>query len=434
LPAAEASKVEVEGFIGAFAGLASFTVNGQAVDGRGAAIEGGKVADLGNGVKVEIEGRIISGVVVAAKIEIEAGVTSTIDGLVQSISAGAGSFVVSGQAIVVNATTQYEDRSAAAVPGFNLATLRAGDRVSVKASAGATGLVALRVERLDLAAPPESAPEAKAEGVIANYLSVASFDVGGRAVNAGSASFVNGTAANLANGRRVEVEGVLSGAILLASRVVFEEDGTRPPSSVKVEGTITNFVSRASFRVAGQLVDASSAAFDGGGAADLANGRSVEVEGLFNGTKIVASSVALKPLSAETTLEVEGAISGFVSSASFKVAAQAVDASRAAFQNGAAADLADGRKVKAKGTLVSGVLKAAEVTFEDSPSGAEASAKGKITNYVSIANFKVASRIVDASAAQFDHGTAANLGNGVDVEVEGTLVGSILKAKKVSFD
>jgi hypothetical protein len=434
LPAAESTKVELEGLVANHAGLASFTVNGQAVDARNAVFSGGTAADLVNGAKVQVGGRIVDGIVIATRIEFEAGVTATFDGTAQMIDAGAGTLVVAGQTFVVNATTQFEDKSAAALTSFALASLHVGDRVNIKAARTASSYLALRIERLDLAAPPEAAPTAKTEGTIANFVSIASFDVGARRVNASSARIVNGTAADLANGRRVEVEGVLSGATLMASRVGFAIETTLPPATVSIEGTIADFVSRASFSVAGQRVDASGASFENGSAADLANGRVVEVKGLASGATVVASNVSFRAAPAEATLEIEGRITDYVSNASFRVGGQSVDASRAQFKNGSISDLANGRRVHVKGALAGAVLKATMVEFEDAATLEGASAKGKVTDFVSIANFKVAGRSIDASAARFEGGTAADLRNGKEVEVDGTLVGAILKAARVAFD
>jgi hypothetical protein len=75
----------------------------------------------------------------------------------------------------------------------------------------------------------------------------------------------------------------------------------------------------------------------------------------------------------------------------------------------------------------------AEGGIKDAPELTEASVKGAITNYVSVANFMVAGRKVDASAAPFENGSAANLANGRQVEIEGRLNGAVLVAKKVSF-
>ena len=62
-----------------------------------------------------------------------------------------------------------------------------------------------------------------------------------------SASFACGVSATLANGRRVSARGTLSSGVLLASLVTFEDVTTTPPpsSTLKVEGTISGFVSLA---------------------------------------------------------------------------------------------------------------------------------------------------------------------------------------------
>ena len=431
VPGSENSKVEIEGVVTDFASMASFRVNGQSIDGRGATLTGGTTATLGNGAKVEVEGQLAQGVVVASKIQIEQEAEITLDAKVETVDASG--LTLSGQRFNVTATTQYEDRSAVAMRDFSLAAIHVGDRLSVRAARSAAGLVATRIVRLDASAPPDSGSATKAEGVITDFVSVASFRVAGRKVNASSAKFEGGIAGDLRDGRRVDVAGVLSGDVLLATAVAFTVDDATPPASGGVEGTITDFISQARFKVDGQLVDAMQALFANGGAADLANGRRVGVVGTMTGGVLVAAKVEFKSAPPATQLEVEGAITDYISVASFKVAGQPVDASAAAISSGTAADLANGRKIGAVGTLSGGVLRAARVEIKDAPELTEASVKGAITNFVSVANFTVAARNVDASAATFEHGSAANLANGRQVEIEGKLKGSVLVAKQVSF-
>jgi hypothetical protein len=231
------------------------------------------------------------------------------------------------------------------------------------------------------------------------------------------------------------VEGVLSGTVLLATKVTFKsDDDSKPAGSIEVEGTISAYVSLSSFTVAGQKVDASGAAFSGGTAASLANGVRVHVKGNLNGGVLVAGSVAIESSTTTTTVEVEGLISGFVSIANFTVSGQKIDASNATIKNGTAADLANGRKCKVKGTVAAGVLRATSLELEDAPEIEGAKVEGTITGFVSVSNFKVAGRTVDASSASFSHGTAADLANGKQVKIEGKLVGTVLEASKVEFD
>jgi len=431
VPGGESSHVELEGIITDFAGIASFRVNGQAVNGSGAAVTGATDIALGDGVKVEVEGRLTSGVVVASTIDIEESVTFTLDGGADAVSMSAQTVTIAGQTLSVTSATQFEDKSVAAVRDFSLSSIQVGDHLRAKAAKKKSALVATRIERLDKGAPPPTDPTAKAEGLVSEFVSVADFKVGGRKVNASSAKFEGGKASDLANGKRVAAEGTLSGDVLMASKVEFKTDDASP--DVAVEGAITDYVSVASFKVAGQAVDASGATYEGGTSADLANGRQVEVSGPLNASGVlVAHKVAIK--ASTPTLEVEGKISSFVSVASFTVAGQAVDASGATFKNGKASDLADGRDVTVRGPLVAGVVKATEVEFHDSGESDGAEAEGKITGFVSPSNFVVAGRTIDASAATFSHGTVADLANGRKVEIHGKLVGAVLKASTVAFD
>ena len=432
IPGPENSKVEVEGVITNFAGIASFRVNGQLVDGRNAAVTGGSMAMIVDGAKVEVEGTIVQGVVVATKIEIEQGAEIALDATVEAVDPTG--ITLGGQRFLVTATTQFEDQSAAAMRDFGLAAVRVGDRLQVNAVYGAAGPTATRVVRVDLQVAGGSDATSEVEGTITEFVSIASFKVAGQSVNANSAKIEGGVGGDLAVGRRVAVEGLLAGNVLLATRVVLEPADTPPSTSVAIEGLITGFVSQANFKVSGQSVDATQASFAGGVAADLANGRSVTVQGAVAGGVLAATKVTFKSASSGSTLEVEGSITSFSSIANFKVAGQVVDASSARISNGTAADLANGRKVGVVGPVANGVLKATTVEIKDAPELTEAGVRGTITSFVSVANFVVAARRIDASKATFEHGTAANLANGVQVEVEGILVGSVLVADKVAFE
>ncbi len=432
VPGTENSKVEIEGVITDFVNLGSFRVNGQSVDGRVATLTGGTTAALANGAKVEIEGQLTQGIVVAAKIEIEHAAEIVLDAKVEVVEAAA--IVLGGQRFSVPANAQFEDRSALALRDFSLPSIRVGDRLLVYATRNAAGIVATRIVRLDASAPEDTAPATKVEGTVTDFVSVASFKVGGIKVNAGSARFEDGVAADLRDGRRVEVEGVQAGDIVLAIVVEFEDGDAIPPSSSTVQGAITEYVSQARFKVAGQQVDAMQALFEGGVASDLANGRQVSVAGAMTGGVLVASKLVFTSPPSAPKLEVEGSITDFLSVANFKVAGQSVDASAATIANGTSANLVYGRKVGVVGTLVGGVLRATKIEIKDAPEQTEVSVKGVITSFVSISDFTVASRRIDASTATFEHGSAANLANGRHVEVEGRLDGEILVAKKVSFD
>jgi len=429
-----AQRVELEGFVSDFAGVGSFRVNGQPVDARSATFENGSAATLANGVRVEAEGRLENGVVIATKVEFEEATTADLDGTVQAVDVPGGAFTVGGERIGVVASTQFEDRSTPPEPGFALAKLRVGDRVSVKVIGGPSGWIAQRVERRAPDAPPPGDATVAVEGAITTFVSVADFTVAGQRVNASGASFDGGRASDLAVGVRVEVKGTLAAGILVATKVdVSVPDPSPEAGNVTISGTISGFVSRSSFLVAGQAVDASSASFENGVAADLANGRSVEATGSVAGGVLRATRVKFASAQTGDALEIEGAIQVYTSVASFRVSGQVVDATSAAFSQGTASDLAVGRRVKVKGPLVAGVLKATRVEFEDAPEAEEVELKGTISAFVSTANFVVAGRTIDAGGAKFEDGQASDLANGRSVEVKGLVQGTVVKAKEVKF-
>ena len=125
-----------------------------------------------------------------------------LDGLVQSVSApgrfrlndtdvDAGS--VGGNAVVAGARVQVRGRKAAGV-------LTASEFRQIAVADRITYVI---------------------QGDIANFNTVASFRVRGELLSAATATFVGGTAADLANGRRVRIRAVAGAGILQASDVTF---------------------------------------------------------------------------------------------------------------------------------------------------------------------------------------------------------------------
>ncbi len=427
--------LELEGYVSQFASLASFRVNGQIVDATRASAEGGSLDMIVDGVKLEVAGRLVSGVLVASKIEFEEVPSLELDGLVESVSLIPGKMAVAGQVVTVGALTQFQDSSAAALRNFGLASIAVGDRLTVRAVHTTYGLLAQRVERRDRTAPPPSHAPAEVEGAITAFVSLADFDVAERKVNANSAAFSGGTAASLTVGVRVHVEGTLVDGVIIARSVEVLRADSTPPTEVDVHGTIESFVSVSSFRVAGQTIDASAARFAGGTAADLANGRFVEANGVISGGVLHATRIEFQNVVPPTpTIEAEGAISSFVSVSSFKIAGQPVDASGARFTHGSASELANGRRAHAVGPLVSGVVRATTIDVEDAPESHQIELEGRISGFVSVSQFTVAGRAVDASGAMVHDGTAAKLANGRRVQVKGTLVGGVVRASSLEFD
>ena len=306
LSVSHGDRLELEGIISNFVSVSNFQVNSQKVDASQANFKNGTSADLANGKRVEVKGRIANGVLIASKVE-------------------------------------FDD-----------------DRI---------------------------AHQSELKGLITDFVSVTSFKVRGQLVDASAASFHNGTAADLANGRKVEVYGPIVGNVLKATRVEFSESSDQDGTRISVEGLITDFVSPSSFKVNGQKVSTSaSTVFEGGTAANLANGRKVEVKGAIVGGILIATKLAFEDANDEAVgVELEGVISDFVSPTSFKMNGISITTNaQTVYENGSQAKLANGVRVEIKGKLTAGILTATRIEFEESSVHDESKVEGYITNFVSV--------------------------------------------------
>jgi hypothetical protein len=158
-----------------------------------------------------------------------------------------------------------------------------------------------------------------------------------------------------------------------------------------------------------------------------------------NGATYTAQSVdgTTRSLSEGQSVKIEGLVSQFGSLSNFKVDGTAVNASGSVtFNNGSSADVSDGRRVEAEGTVQGGVLVASKVTIKDI-TGADVKAKliGPLTaldrtaNTFSLKGLTVTyvepynqsnntGTRIDATSGL---GTDADLADNMNVEAEGTL-------------
>jgi hypothetical protein len=144
----------------------------------------------------------------------------------------------------------------------------------------------------DGAPPIEDHEEARLEGRISAFTSATSFSVNGTPVDASGATIV-GT--GLALGSRVEVDGTLSGGVLVASRVQVEDEDDDDDEEFEVRGPIAALDTLAKTFVVREVTVsyAGSVDFRDGTAADLAVGRRVEVRGTLSGdgTRLEATRI-----------------------------------------------------------------------------------------------------------------------------------------------
>jgi hypothetical protein len=138
---------EVEGTITEFSSPESFSVDGIPVDASAASFPDGTDA-LAEGARVEVEGAIVQGVLVATKVELEGDDDHDgdsdddsgfeVEGAVESVDTGAGSFVVRGVTIRHGDATRFT--------GGTAEDLAAGARVEVHAELAADGVALLATE------------------------------------------------------------------------------------------------------------------------------------------------------------------------------------------------------------------------------------------------------------------------------------------------
>lgn len=150
--AQEQDEEEVEGYVTGLAGN-NFAINGQAVTVNAQTqYENGMAAALVNNARVEVEGTIVNGVLVANKVKFRLSADIQIEAQVSQIDPAAGTITILGNpGIVVKVvanTTELRDESNAPIRSFNLKSIAVGDRVAVWGIKGsANSIVATRLER-----------------------------------------------------------------------------------------------------------------------------------------------------------------------------------------------------------------------------------------------------------------------------------------------
>lgn len=350
---------------GPISGFGSIIVGGVRFDDSSAAIEDGEGTrktrdDLRLGMTVDIDSGAISSDgsgsrATATRIRVD----SELVGLVGVVSPAASAFTMLGQVVQVDAATVFDERLTGGLAGLvtgqpvevyavfdaqnnryratrvEPSTLLAGLRLRGPVSQLDTAAQTLRVGgqdysyagagsvpaglavgqyvrlRLTLLAAPTprwvvqsfgtalpalaDVDGARLEGLISSFSTIAAFGVNGRPVDASGASFPNG-AAGLAIGARVEVEGVLRGGVLRATKVqLVSDDDVR--QRFELTALITAVDTRAgTITLRGVTVSTtrSDLVYQDGTAANLAVGRLVEVRGVLSADRRVLEATRIR--------------------------------------------------------------------------------------------------------------------------------------------
>ena len=324
---------------------------------------------LNVGDVVEVAGFMLAdGSIGATRIELKpAGGEFEVTGNVSNL--GATTFDINGLTV---------DFSAAQLDDFPGGSPEAGQLVEAKGTTlGAGGeLIASRVEFKGNDLDADEDAEIELEGFITRFASATDFDVEGVPVTtSGSTQFENGTAADLALNRKVEVEGNFDASgVLIAEKIELKLAGF-----IRIEGlvnavatdTVTIFGIDMLINSGTRLEDKSDADIENFSISDINVGDYLETRGFENSDGVVATLVEREDFDNEV------AIRAFVDSVSdpnlvirgvgVQTNAGTVfrDVNDAVISASAFFAVADGRLVEASGTLQNGGILADEVELED---------------------------------------------------------------------
>ena len=263
--------------------LSNATVFDDALAGGQAALKTGDVVEVYANVDVA------TGHYLATRVERKAAVTAlAVRGTVSNFDPAARTFSIGATRI------SYVGLNNAAVPP-NLADGRFL-RVSLALAPLAGG--AWPAMRIGDGAPViEDGRQAKVEGLITAFTSPSQFSVQGTVVDARNAQFPDGTA-GLGTGQDVEVEGSVTGGVLVATRVKVSSDQQGGGEEFQVRGPIASIDTAGKTFVIREVVVSYSGAVDfrNGSAVDLVVGREVEARGPLSadGTRLQATRIDLR--------------------------------------------------------------------------------------------------------------------------------------------
>ncbi|MGV6815658.1 MAG: DUF5666 domain-containing protein [Thiotrichales bacterium] len=276
---------------GAITGFGSIFVNGIEFETDSADISiddnpGGE-NDLKLGMVVTVSGTLDdSGIrAVANRVIFDDDVQGPVTSITTSNDGESKTLTILGLEVIVNRTgTVFDDTS------FD--SLTENDVLEVSGFRGNDhSLTATRVEKKSVFVSGES--EIELRGRISN-LGGTVFTLGIFQVDFSNADLSRLPGGVVANGLQVEVKGTLNDDLITATRVKEEDDifasSSSSSANVSIEGLITEFAGTASFKVSGQLVDASNAVLTPT-TLTLTNGARVEVEGSVVDGVLQASKV-----------------------------------------------------------------------------------------------------------------------------------------------
>ena len=409
-------------------GATAAVVQGLAVDLRGTALPAGSSA-------LQVGERVV---VFARALAANGSLAAEVIARAPQAPGDAASVRLSGVAVRLQAGARFTllgvEVDASGLPTTALQGLAEGRLVDVDGRPVGGVLRAENLRLRDDAQPPSVSIRA----TVGDFVDARRFSVRGTPVLAADARFEGLTPGNLANGVPVEVTATVRSTGVVVTRV----QGTRPADGAPYvqAGAVTDWdAAQRRFRLFGLAPDfrlANDVQLVGGSLAQLQSGSVVEVRGTLSGSdftvrtlSFAAADAALELAGIAATVEVTGS-DGFLQVNEVDIVWNATTVFLGPTRT--SADLADGRAVRIRAVRESGnVLRALEIDARETQPGVFR-LRGTVSRYVSVADFSIDGQRVDASGAVFTPpGLAGALAGGY-VDVEGALVGAVLRATSVS--
>jgi len=246
----------------------------------------GVASQLKLGMKVNLQANVVNNVAHATSVVFDFEAQGPVSGLTVSPDGLTKTFSVLGTTMKVNKTTTVFDNSKT----FKFANLVNNQLVSVSGLFDANSVLIVDfIETAGDFSVGSSVVEIK--GLVTGLMSNNDFMLGNIKVIGGSVPTLEKLPNGLSNNLFVEVKGKMSDSTtLIATKIQGEQQGfsgfvggVKFEGKAELEGYVTDFISNASFKVNGQLVDATNATFKPSGSSVI-NGTKIEVNGnVMNG-------------------------------------------------------------------------------------------------------------------------------------------------------
>ncbi|MHB0920983.1 MAG: DUF5666 domain-containing protein [Thiomonas delicata] len=414
-------------------------------DQEDAALAPSTAVQLGDQLRVQLDAQGNPSTVI-----IEPDLIGAVAGLNNRPAASANGFTVNGVGVRVNnnpaagPVTYYSG-----LAGYG--DLSSGMQVEVHGAygidAGGAYIQATLIEQL-----PSSNPVTRITGVVSNLDSTAdTFQIGNTSVQFSASTALVPSGASLANGQLVNVWSNVSananGAIVAGAIRIRTLQGLSGSAQI---GGLVSMLAGNHFQVSGVPIDASAPGLASALLA-LADGEYVVVQGQVDPTTGVVKASSIRPYSVQPAqVELRGTITAYVSPSNFLVRGVPVNASPASFapSGTTTASLGNGVFVDIVGSIGSGtgnVVTASAVTVLSAPpDGGTVDYQGTVSNLDAAhgtftltwqheGGIPASSSVTLAPNVVYSNGTASQLTNGANVEIEATNTAGGLLAYSVSF-